>query len=103
MKVKWSPLAKLALRETSKYIGKEFGLKVKKDFIQDVRHTSCLLGKTPQMGQIEPYLADLPTMYRSIVVYRLSKIVYYIADDHIEVVDFWDTRREPKSQAERVG
>jgi hypothetical protein len=25
-----------------------------------------------------------------------------IADDHIEVVAFWDTRREPKKQAEQV-
>ena len=102
MKVKWSPLAKSALRETAKYIRKEFGLNVKEDFLHEVRHTSHLLEKTPQLGQPEEYLADLPTMYRSIVVYRLSKIIYYVADNHIEVVDFWDTRREPRSQAARV-
>lgn len=39
---------------------------------------------------------------RSIVVNRLNKIVYWINGDVIEIVDFWDTRREPKKQAEQV-
>ena len=41
-------------------------------------------------------------IYRSIVVNRLNKIVYWINDDVIEIVDFWDTRREPVAQAKQV-
>ena len=41
-------------------------------------------------------------IYRSIVVNHLNKMVYRVLDDYIEIVDFWDTRREPKNQAEQV-
>ena len=61
-----------------------------------------LLGEQPYMGKIEPYLAHRPVKYRSIVVNRLNKIVYRIDDDAIRIVAFWDTRREPKKQAEQV-
>lgn len=44
----------------------------------------------------------MPSSYRSIVVHQHNKIVYRIVDRHIEVVAFWDTRREPKKQAEQV-
>jgi hypothetical protein len=47
-------------------------------------------------------LANATIEYRSIVVNRLNKIVYLINNDDIEIVDFWDTRREPIAQAGQV-
>ena len=47
-------------------------------------------------------MANATIEYRSIVVNRLNKIVYWINNDDIEIVDFWDTRREPIAQAEQV-
>ena len=35
-------------------------------------------------------------------VNRLNKIVYRIVEDHIEIADFWDVRREPESLAKQV-
>ena len=61
-----------------------------------------LLVNNPQLGAIEPLLADLPVVYRSIVVNRLNKLVYWINEDTIEIVAFWDTRREPKEQAAKL-
>lgn len=70
--------------------------------MQEVRHTNDLLAENPHLGPIEAFLADLPIHYRSIVVRRLNKIVYRIVNTHIEVVAFWDCRREPKAQARQV-
>lgn len=56
----------------------------------------------PHLGAIEPLMAHRAMTYRSIVVNRLSKIVYRIVEDHIEIADFWDTRREPVAQAAKV-
>ena len=70
--------------------------------MQDVRHANMLLSKNPNMGSVEPLLADRSIMYRSYVVNRLNKIVYFVKEDHIEVADFWDVRREPKKLSERV-
>ena len=54
------------------------------------------------MGPLEVLLADLPSVYRSIVVRHHNKFVNHVVDDHIEVVALWDTRREPKAQAEQI-
>ena len=102
MKVKWVPQAKKEMRLVAKYINKEFGKKAKDDFIQDVRDASRLIGATPNVGQAESLLADRADMYRSYVVNRLNKIVYRIVDDHIEITDFWDVRRDPSTLADQV-
>ena len=102
MKVRWNKQSKEQLRQTARYILQVFGQKVKDEFMQAVRHTNTLLVENPHLGPAEEFLADLPVLYRSIVVRRLNKIAYRIVDDHIEVVAFWDCRREPKSQARQV-
>ena len=102
MKVKWVPQAKKEMRLVAKYIDKEFGKKAKDDFIQDVRDASRLIGATPNVGQAESLLADRADMYRSYIVNRLNKIVYRIVDDHIEIADFWDVRRDPSTLADQV-
>ena len=102
MKVKWVPQAKKEMRLVAKYINKEFGKKAKDDFIQDVRDASRLIGATSNVGQAESLLADRADMYRSYIVNRLNKIVYRIVDDHIEIADFWDVRRDPSTLADQV-
>ena len=102
MKVKWVPQAKKEMRLVAKYINKEFGKKAKDDFIQDVRDASRLIGATPNVGQAESLLADRADMYRSYIVNRLNKIVYRIVDDHIEIADSWDVRRDPSTLADQV-
>ena len=102
MRVRWNDESKKRMRQTAKHIRKVFGEKAKDDFLQEVKRTNTLLGQNPYIGPLEEYLSDLPSMYRSIVVRHHNKIVYRIAVDHIEVVAFWDTRREPKKQAEQV-
>ena len=102
MRVRWNDESKKRLRQTAQYIRKVFGDKAKEEFLQEVKHTNMLLGQNPHLGSLEAFLSDLPSMYRSIVVCHHNKIVYRLVDDHIEVVAFWDTRREPKKQAEEM-
>jgi len=102
MKVKWNERARIALRNTARYILAKFGRKSNEAFLRKVYQTERLLEWNPNLGSAEPYLADAPVLYRSIVVNHLNKLVYWINDDVIEIVDFWDTRREPTAQAEQV-
>jgi plasmid stabilization system protein ParE len=90
------------IQETAKYILEMFGRKARQGFRREFHRVVKLLSKNPNIGPAEPFLADAPVMYRSIVVNRLNKIVYWINDDVIEIVDFWDTRREPEAQAKQV-
>ena len=102
MIIKWMPQAREALRETAHYIGQSFGIKERIHFRHEIHYVEGLLRQHPHLGSPESFLADRPFLYRSIVVGHLNKIVYRVLDDHIEIVDFWDTRREPNAQAEQV-
>lgn len=102
MKIKWHVKAKTAVHQTASYIRNKFDAKSASDFVKEVYYTEKLLENNPHLGAVEPLLSDLPVMYRSIVVNRLNKLVYWINEDTIEIVAFWDTRREPREQAKEV-
>ena len=102
MTVKWTPTAKKQWRKAAKYIQKKFGDKSRVAFMQEVLQTSLLLGQYPNTGKIEPYLANQPFLYRSIVVSRINKIVYRTHDNIVYIVALWDTRREPTKQAQQT-
>lgn len=57
-----------------------------------------------RVGSMEPLLSNRPMAYRSVVINKLNKMIYYISntDDVIYIVDFWDTRCEPNAQAAQV-
>jgi len=97
MRVIVSDDAMLRIRLTAKYIRKEFGKNSRDKFMQDVRQIRRLLAENPNLGPVEPLLANLPQTYRSFVLDRLNKIVYRIDEDVITIVDFWDVRRDPAS------
>ena len=50
----------------------------------------------------EPLLEDEAITYRSYVLNRLNKIIYYIENDHVEIADFWDVRRDPGALVDRI-
>ena len=102
MRVIWDSRAKEAQRQIAAYIRHQFGIKFEKNFRQKVDQTVCMLVNSPNIGGIDPLFADRPIAYRSIVINGLSKMVYYIKDDTIRIVAFWDTRREPNAQVAKV-
>lgn len=102
MNVIWNTWAEEEMLQTADYIETQYGENAKEKFFEEVFHIAELLGKNPHLGKVEPLLATAPVMYRSIVVNRLNKIIYYVNGNVIEIVDFWDTRREPRAQAVQV-
>ena len=102
MKVSWSKKAGDAVVQTSVYILDKFDPKASEEFLKEVQHVSDLLESNPCLGPVEPLLAQKSKPYRSVVLNHLNKIVYYIKDDTIRIAAFWDTRREPKAQADRL-
>ena len=89
-------------REVAAYIRKEFGIKRVKRFRQEIDDVVMTLMRSPNIGSIDPLYANRPLTYRSVIVNGLNKIVYRIDGDIIYIVDFWDTRREPKNQASKT-
>lgn len=70
--------------------------------MEDVEKTVLSLAELPTMGRIDSLFAHRKQTYRSIIIRKLSKIVYYVKDNILHIAAFWDTRREPKSQASQT-
>ena len=98
-KVKWNPRAKDKFSDTALFIKKTFGALVATNFVKEVHQTVRYIRNNPGIGAAERYLEGTSVLYRSIVVQRLNKIIYWVNGDVIEIVDFWDCRREPIAQA----
>jgi plasmid stabilization system protein ParE len=102
MRIKVEDEAKKKILRTARYIQNQFGKEARVEFRNEIHRVVKLLSSNPLLGPLEPLLADAPVPYRSIVVRHLNKFVYWINNDVIEIIDFWDCRREPKKQAEQT-
>lgn len=102
MRIVWQTPAKEGRRQVSAYIRRQFGIDRVKQFRQDVDQTAKMIMRHPNIGPIDPLFNGRPKTYHSVIINGLSKMVYYIDGETIYIVAFWDTRREPKKQAEQV-
>lgn len=102
MRVTISDFARQEICKTAKYILIEFGATSKDKFMKQVRRIRKLIGINPYIGIIEPSLKHLKIEYRSVVVSSLNKMIYYVKEDTISVVDFWDCRRDPNALVSQV-
>ncbi len=102
MKVIWLEQADRALHLTADYIAVEYGQQSMKKFMCKIDEVGILLKDNPYLGPEEPLLTGRTSVYRSVVVAKVNKIVYRIVNDTIEIADFWDVRREPQSLAGQV-
>lgn len=104
MKVIWQTNAKNGKSQVSSYIYRHFGIKRLRQFKQEVESSVKMVMLHPNIGIIDPLFSERPVAYRSIIINGLSKMVYRVDDENdvVYIVAFWDTRREPKNQANRV-
>lgn len=102
MKIHWYKRAAAQLHQVEHYILRNFGEKVRKEFMDEVEQAVLSLAEIPTIGQVDPLFAHRNQTYRSTIVRHLNKIVYFIKDDTVFIAAFWDTRREPNNQARQV-
>ena len=102
MKVKWRQEAIQSRRQIARYISKNFGQIASANFMEEVHNTEDLLKRNPNIAHIDPLFDDRVNTYRSIFINRRSKLVYRIDGDEINIVAFWDCRRDPDAAAKEV-
>ena len=99
MRSVWSERGKKSLHIVEDYILREFGEQKRSEFMAETEKVALQLESFPTMGKVEPLLAHRKKLYRSYMITRKSKMIYYI-DERRELVvisDVWDIRREPKT------
>ncbi len=102
MKAIWESKAVNGRRQIANYIRKKFGEIAVKDFMLEIQDTIRLLKSNPYMSPIDPLFVDRARTYRSILINRRSKMVYYIEKDVIYIAGFWDCRCDPVAAAKEV-
>lgn len=78
-----------------------FGIRTARKFSRQLDAQIMLLTANPYIGKIEPLLEGRKTSFRSLVVHKHFKLIYYLNDSQqtLYIAALWDTRREPSVQA----
>ena len=69
--------------------------------MKEVYETVDKLPENPKMGQIEPLLEGSRYEFRRLIIGHLTKIIYRVSEEHIEIADVWDTRKSPEELVAR--
>ncbi len=102
MQVRWSKKGKYKLASAVEQCREMFGDRVAERFLRRITEDEICLAAHPHLGKVEPLLAHKKIVYRSLVVHKHYKIVYYIAGSVIRIINFWDTRREPAALVRHI-
>ena len=101
MVVIWLPLAEEALDNIFRFY-EEKSLQAARRIISDILDSTRRLTDYPEMAPIEHILENHPNVFRSLVVRKTYKVVYYIAGNYIFIADIWDCRQNPVSLQNRI-
>lgn len=98
----WSRRAEKAYSKIIDYVLSDFGVRRAKKHANDVYKEVGKLKSNQELGQIEPWLVGSNYEFRHLVIGKLTKVIYRITVDRIEIVDVWDTRQNPEELAARI-
>jgi plasmid stabilization system protein ParE len=104
MTIKWSLKAERLWYKTLLQINDDFGYRSAVKFRKETKDAIKQLKKFPKSGPPEDLLASTGKEYRGLLFSEYNKMIYLIAEAEgaIHIDDIWDTRREPKNQAEET-
>ncbi|MBP5502640.1 MAG: type II toxin-antitoxin system RelE/ParE family toxin [Bacteroidales bacterium] len=104
MNIKWKLQARASLRQIVYYIKTKFDNNAVNKFRCAVEQQLKVLESFPDIGAPDPLFYDRATTYRSVLINRLSKMVYFVDYDNNTIVisAFWDCRQDPTNQASQV-
>ena len=94
MQVIWSERAYIRRQAIEDYILYSFGFSALRHYEEEIDSWINTLTANPEAGPVEPILQNMRKEYRSFVIEEQTKGIYYVEDDLLVIVDWWDTRRE---------
>jgi plasmid stabilization system protein ParE len=101
MVVIWLPLAEDALDNIYCFY-KDRSEQAASKLLSDILQATKRLEEYPEMAFREPLLVERPEVFRSLIVRKTYKVVYYREDDIAFIADIWDTRQYPDNLRNRI-
>lgn len=99
VEVVWRKTAQNQRVRLLEYIRSEFGIHAALHAYSNIKHHEVLLSRHPHLGEIEQLLISKRLEYRSLVIHKYTKLVYYVNEKKgiLYISALWDTRREPSA------
>lgn len=93
----WKPTAQIKYKKTAQWYYKNMGKSAANKFVTGVINDIYRIKSQPNIGLHEPLLLDQPIKYHSLVSHRNTKIIYFIENETLFIVDLWDCRQNTAS------
>ena len=99
-----TPRAEHVLDGIYEYGAQKFNDSYARKFVSGLVKQIKSLRSQPKLGFKEPMLEGHPLDYRSLVIHKFFKAIYFIDEPSkvIYVVDIWDTRMIPDNLSDRI-
>ena len=101
MDIIWLPLAEEALGNIYRFY-MEKSQQAARRIISDILESTQRLSDYPEIAPIEQILDNHPIIFRSLVIRKTYKVVYYAEGNIIYIADVWDCRQNPESLRNRI-
>ncbi len=95
MQVKYNAKARKQISDTILYYLEEFGKQATFNLSRRIDEKVRLLSNHPGIGHPESLLNNQKILYRSIIIGRYHKIIYYTKGETLRIAAFWDMRMHP--------
>lgn len=102
MTIKWTPSAKQKYQALLLDVRDKDGYRAALKLRKEVNEIKKRIKEYPKSAQKEPLLEGSKFDYRSVPFGSCNKLVYRIVGKVISIDNIWDTRREPKTQADET-
>jgi plasmid stabilization system protein ParE len=93
-KIFWTDLALSELEETITYLGENWTDRELKNLAVEIENTLLLLSSNPVIFQVSDIKKDI----RRAVVARYNNLYYRINADTVELLSFYNNRKNPKKR-----
>jgi plasmid stabilization system protein ParE len=97
LKIFWTDFAKTELKNIFKHLKEKASIGVAKKENKKIVQSTLKLIKQPEIGQIEPMLAERGIEFRYLL-HQTYKIIYWInyKQNRIEILDVFETHQQPE-------
>ena len=102
MQLQFTKLARTEYLRIVSVFAEFAGVRSAGNFIDRVKEKGEALLKHPFIGHLETLLSNRQRDYRAISINKNYRMIYYVSNDTIWIVDFWDRRNNPAKLVARV-
>ncbi len=102
MKIVWSNRAIRSFQETVRFILETNSLIIANKFKNQLQNLIKIIKQNPNIASSELSLEHETIIYKSFVIDKYNKLIYYVKGEEIILADIWDTRMNPETLIRRV-